>query len=197
MERKVFIGLGVIAIIAILYTHKSTIRVSRYELEGLSDRQSALLDKSGNILNKNERMQGAIAALRSALQNLQGQVNNLSRAVQTLEKDMKTMEGSLQQSNDDFQTLGQDMKAMEGGLQQSNRIISRIETTPTWNLYSLDMALALILFLCIIWSTYRWRLEHRRLKAAPAGQKTELKVLDGRKEQSDSSSAGMDQRKKA
>ena len=197
MERKILIGLGIVAIIVILYTHNSTIRVSRQELEAISDQQSALLDKSGAVRNKRESIQRTIVALRSALQGLQGQVSNLSRAIQTLEKDMKAMDGGLQQSEQAFQTLGQDMEAMKGGLQQSHRAISRIKTTPLWNPYSLDMALVFIILLCIFWLVYRWYMEHRRLKVVTQGQKTELKVLEGRKEQSDSASAGMDQRKKA
>ena len=174
MERKVLIGLGVVVIILILYTHHSTIRVSRHELEALSDQQHALLDKAGPIRHKKERIQRAVVALRSVIQELQSQVKTL---------------------NTDIQTMEQDIKALEGGLERSDRAVARIKTAPLWNLYSLDTALVLIILLCILWLVYRWHMDHRRLTAGTTDR--ELKVLEGRKEKPSAASAGMEQRKKA
>ncbi|MBW2146535.1 MAG: hypothetical protein JRG73_02535 [Deltaproteobacteria bacterium] len=174
MERKVFIGMGVVLIVLILYAHNFTIRVSRHELEALSDQQRALVDRTRTIQNKRENIRGTVAALRSAIQDIQNQSQSLNLEVQTLEKDLKTL---------------------ERGLEQSDRAVSRIKTTPAWNINSMDMALVLLVLLFILWTLYRWYMDHRRQTAGATGEKMELKVVEGRKEQSSASSAGMGRRK--
>lgn len=176
MERKVLIGMGVVLIIFILYSHNSAVRVNRHEMEALSDQQSALLNKARDIQNKRENIQHSVVAFRSALQNLQSQVSNLSREIQNLEKDMK---------------------AMEGGLQQSQRAISEIQKAPIWNLYSTDIAVVFILLLSILWLVYHWYMEHRRLRAGSPGQKKEFRVLDGQRKKSASASADIGSQKKS
>ncbi len=176
MERKVFIGMGIVLIILILYTHNFTIRVSRHEMEALSDQQRALLNKSRSIQHKRENLQRAIIAFRAAIQELQSQVQNLNREIQSMQKDIQ---------------------ALEGGLEQSDRAVSQIRTTPIWNLYSMDMTIVLVVLLFILWILYRLYMDHRRLTASTTDKKIELKVLEGQKTQSPVASAGMGQRKKS
>jgi hypothetical protein len=176
MERKVLIGMGVVLIIFILYSHNSTIRVNRHELEALSHQQSALLNKAGYIQNKRGNIQHAVVAFRSALQDLQNQVSSLSMEIQNLEKDMK---------------------AMEGGLQESQRTISGIQKTPFWDIYSTDIVVAIILLLSVLWLVYRWYMEHRQLRAGSAGHKVEFRVLEGQGKKSTAASADIRPQKKA
>jgi len=192
MERKVLIVVGVILILVVLYAHNSTIRIDRHELDALSDQQRTMVNQAGSVQQKRESIERSIAELRSTLHTLQSQVSSLSSAIQTLELEMKEMDSGLLESHQAFQTLEQDMRSMEGGLQQSHKALSRITTAPLWNLSALDMAVIGIILLLMFWLMYRWYTEHRRLKVAAAAQKTELKVLEGRRDQPSATSTGTD-----
>ena len=183
MERKVIIVLGASLIILILYTQTVTIRLSRHELGGLSSQQAALLNKAASVQEKRAILERSLTEMRATIQQLQTSMQQLQTRVSALNKELKSME--------------YDMKAVEGGLQQSHKDITRITAAPVWNVYSLDMSLVLILSLLLLWLMYRWYMEHRRSVSDASGQKLELKVLEGRKEQAGPASAGMKQRKKA